>query len=381
MITSFSSGLPLPLRIRRRLLATAPRSFWLVVTCFTLVSLFYVNFVPMWDGWTYSDECILRASQKPFALQNFNCFGHPSFAFSYPIALLQQLDPGNLLLLHCVPWLLGLLAIYSFYRISEKLFEGWSNVTERGLLTALFAFMPLFACNCINPNPDFGILAFTLALLWALLCNHTCWQVLFGLCLVFCKETGIMMYVICVGTYGILHLPRPLPSLNRKLSYLLERLHLAVPLGAFWLLMRYMKSIPSIWGIHNSNEILDLVRTATSFSLLDKCFLSYTYGALVTNFNLVLSLLVIAYLVKWAWCRCWGVPHPVEKRQVLVFVVLLAAFLAVTRYKTYSNYRYVCVTGPLLVLAAYWSLLRLFRDSRLRTALLSLVLVLVGVSN
>jgi hypothetical protein len=66
---------------------------------------------------------------------------------------------------------------------------------------------------------------------------------------------------------------------------------------------------------------------------------------------------------------------------VLAFVVTLATFLAVTRYQTYSNYRYISVTGPLLALSACWSLLRLFRQTQPRTALLSLALVLIGISN
>lgn len=354
---------------------------WLVIGCFTVVCVRYANFVPMWDGWVYSDECIVRGVRAPFALNSFNCFGHPSFAYIFPIVLLQYLDPGNVTLLHLAIWILAVLGIFSFYRVSEQLFGGWSCTRELVLLTAIFAFMPLFACNCINPNPDFGIVVFTLALLWSLIGDRPFLQLLFGLCLVFCKETGILIYVACVATYLILYAPRPLLGARAKLYYFTRRFHLAIPMALFgsYILTR-MKS-DAWWGIHNSADAIGIFRCVTSFDLLDKNFLSFTYGSLVNNFNWVLTLLVVAYCLKVAWCRVWGSTHPVNKNQVLTFVVTLATFLAVTRYKTSSNYRYVAVTGPLLALSAYWALLRLFRQPLLRTAILSLALVLIGISN
>lgn len=385
MATSFKNGVFLHRSLRillGRHYAGLPLGLWLVLGGFSMVSLAYVNFVPMWDGWVYSDECIIQGIRHPFSLNNFNCFGHPSFAYAFPIALLQYLDPGNVVWLHLVNWLLGVLGIYSFYRVSQKLFTGWSSTNERVLLTAIFAFMPLFTSNSINPNPDFGIIVFTLALLWSLLWDRPWLQLLFGLCLVFCKETGILIYTACVATYLLLHVPRPLLGAYARLRYLVCRLQLAIPIAVFGIyILVQMRPSSNWWGIRNSNDALNAFRSVTSFSLLERSFLSYTYGALLNNFNWILSLLVVVYCLKWAWCRIWGVPHPVSKNQVLTFVVMLATFLAVTRYQSYSNYRYVSVTGPLLALTAYWSLLRLFRQPQPRTAVLSLALVLIGISN
>lgn len=362
--------------------AGVPLGLWLVLGCFSVVFLAYANFVPMWDGWVYADQCILQGVRQPFSLDSFNCFGHPAMAYTLPIALLQYLDPGNVYFLHLVDWLLGILGIYSFYRISEHLFRGWARTIERVLLTGIFAFMPLFACNSINPNPDFGVIVFTLALFASLLWDRPVQQVLFGLGLVFCKETGVLIYTACVATFLLLNVPRPLGSVSAKFWHFLSRLHLAIPLAGFAYFIRaHMQSGAGWWGIHNPTDVLEAFRYVTSFALLDKTFLSYTYGALLNNFNWILSLFVIAYCVKWAWNRFWGTAHPVNRNQVLTFLVLLVIFFAVTRYQTHSNYRYIAVTGPLLALAAYWSMRRLFRRLEHRIALLSSVLVLIGISN
>jgi hypothetical protein len=359
---------------------------WLVIIGFSAVFLGFVNFTPLWDGWVYTDQCILPALRQPFSLNNFNCFGHPSFAYAFPVALLQYLDPGNAVLINLANWLLGLLGIFSFYRVSQELFKGWCRVHERVLLTAIFAFMPLFICNGINPNPDFGIVVFAMALLWSLFWHHSVWQAVFGLCLVFSKETGVLIYGAIVATYIVLYVPRPLRGVQAKLHYLACRIHLVIPVAGFAVFIfermaPASNSMSNYWAFHGSQDALDALRCVTTFTLLDKSFLSYTFGALVNNFNWVLTLLVLVYGVRWAWCRVCGTPHPVSRHQIFTFVVMALTFFAVTRYQTYSNYRYVAVTGPLLVLVAFWSILRLFRRPAHRTALLSLALVLVGMSN
>jgi hypothetical protein len=389
MSTSFGNGVFVHRGFRPVIgwyFAGSSLGLWLVIGCFSLVFLGYANFTPLWDGWVYADECILHAAREPFSFSNFNCFGHPTFAYVFPVTLPQYVDPGNAMLIHLVDWLLGVLGVFSFYRVSQKLFKGWCRIHERVLLTAIFAFMPLFICNSVNPNPDLGIVVFTLALLWSLLWNRYVLQVLFGLCLTFCKETGVLIYVLCVVTHLILYVPRPLSDIPAKLQHLACRIHLAIPAAAFGVfILKRMQSnaggLQNYWGIHSSQDALNAFRCVTSFSLLEKSFLSYTFGALVNNFNWVLTLLVLAYCVKWAWCRVWGTPHPVHRNQILTFVAMVSSFLVVTRYQSFSNYRYVAVVGPLLAYAAFWSLLRLCRRPAYRTAALSLVLFLVGISN
>ncbi len=355
---------------------------WLVIGCFSLVFLSFSNFTPLWDGWVYSEGCILHASRQPFSVSNFNCFGHPTFAYAFSVALLQYLDRGNVALINLANWLLGVLGIFSFYRVSQKLFKGWCRIHERVLLTAIFAFMPLFICNGVNPNPDFGIVVFTMALLWSLFWHHYVLQALFGLCLTFCKETGVLIYVVIVATHFVLYVPRPLQGVYAKLQYLVCRSHLVIPAVVFGVfILARMTPSSGYWAVHSSQDALGIIRYVTSFSLLEKSFVSYTFGALVNNYNWLLTLLVLMYGVKWAWCRVWGTPHPVHRNQIFTFVVTALSFLAVTRYQSFSNYRYVAVTGPLLALTAFWSLLRLFHRPAYRTALLSLVLALVSISN
>ena len=355
---------------------------------YAVMVLAHADFVPIWDGLTYSRDCVLRAVSEPFSLMGFNCFRHPTMAYVLLVALPQYLDPGNTALLHATNMALGLGSIAALHFIVRKLFSGEELWPERVLVTLVYAGFPLLIANTLNMNPDFGMLVFFLLTLALLLHGRVALTAAAGVFLVFCKEPGVLLYLCIVCLYVVFHVTRSEASGRAKLRELGRLWPLLLPVVsiAVFYLYRASQAGPMLWAVGDSARDRNILRSFTSFSLLNPTFLSYARGIFLINFNWFLSLFVVGLAVVRGAQLLLVLPRPRpwhgRRRDLgLVLTLFVVVFVLLTRFPTFTNLRYLLPVYPLLIVVFYHSLCVLTRERRLRVAVLGTAFVLTFVSN
>jgi len=349
----------------------------LVLVVYAGTVLAYLDFVPIWDGLSYSRDCLVRVVSSPFSLLSFNCFSHPTMAYVLLVALPQYLDVGNVALLHLANMLLGMGSIVAFFFLLRKLFSQPDRWPERLLVTLVYAGYPLVLANTLNMNPDFGVLVFFLITLCLLVHGRLVLAAVGGLFLIFSKEPGILLYACVVGSYGFFFIGRSgLPG-KQKLRELVKLWPLCVPVVLFlaFYLYKVQMAGPLLWAASDAAEPKKLVQAFTSFSLLDLGFLGYARGILLINFNWIMTLFVAALLIMRVAQYLLGLPVAAPEgssRRDLSFTLALFffVFLLLTRFPTYTNLRYVLPVYPLLIVFFYHALCVFLRSKTLRMVVL-----------
>jgi hypothetical protein len=171
----------------------------IILILYTFAKIFYIDTMLRWDGAWYFTRLLESVENFNFTfnsfLKDFNWYGHPSMGYAFLMSLSQFLDFGNHLLLNIENLIIALVSILLFYKILTYLFkDNGLNTAEYVLLTALFAFNPLYFGVSLSFSLDFPVLVFLLASIWALLYNRMILFALFGTILVFSKETGTLLY-------------------------------------------------------------------------------------------------------------------------------------------------------------------------------------------
>ena len=350
----------------------------LALVLYAATILAYLDFVPIWDGLTYSRDCLVRAVSTPFSLLRFNCFSHPTMAYVLLVALPQYLDTGNVALLHCANMLLGLGSIVAFFFLLRRLFprpEAWA---ERLVVTMVYAGYPLLLANTVNMNPDFGVLVFFLITLCLIVHRRLVLATAAGLFLVFSKEPGILLYGCILGAYGYFYVARSGLDGKQRLVKLLKLWPLCFPVVLFLAFYVYKSLMagPVLWDASDAAAPKKMFESFTSFSLTDPTFLGYARGILLINFNWIMSLFVTALLVTRAAqyllkLKRTEAEHCHHRSLGLVLALFFLAFFLLTRFPTYTNLRYVLPVYPLLIVFFYHALCVFFRSRRLRLVVLS----------
>jgi hypothetical protein len=340
----------------------------------TATRLPFLDFVPIWDGRNYWDDCLAPALAAPFDPLRLNCFGHPSMAYMSIVSAGERLAPGNEWLLNLANLLLSLLATAAFHSIVLALWPKMRGTIEAFLATSLFAVWPAVAAASINLNPDHGVLVFFLAYVAALLHRNLPLAAASGLLLVFSKEPGLLLYPAATAVHLLVDVwLEPGPG-GRRVRRTLLRWPLAVPALAF---AAYAGATVAsgrnlLWAARGSTA--GMVGTFTSFDPTDRLFLAYLAGVALVGFSWIPSLFVAGALADRLLRRALDRPRsgsePPDRSAAttLVLVGLLASFL-LTRYRTFANLRYVAVLCPLLALAFVASLRSLFPSRPLRLLL------------
>ena len=345
--------------------SSAPRHSWArpwlllaAILPFAILCLTQWDYVPIWDARIYTD-CLLRAAARgPFPAA-YVCADHPTIAWAAVASLLSHLAPyryGPVLVMQV---LLGAVALWAFFDLARSLFP--ERARDAVLLTACLGVFPLVVAGAVDPNPDFGVLAFFLLLLRALLRGRFVEAGVAGVLLSLSKETGVLLLGLATGAHALLFLLRspgaPAVRLRALLRYAPT---LAGPVAfALWLALR-----PAQPGLHGGplwggQSLGDILRVLLSVDLGHPVFRAQLAGVFVLQFAWVLAL-----AAAWRWGgKLWGLFRRVPSGEApdLVFLDLLffATLFALTRFRTFLNVRYFLPLYPLLLLCAAAALRRL----------------------
>ena len=350
-----------------------------------LLSADFLDLVPSGDARIYYDWAH-DAVTAPFDIYRFACNDHPSVAYLLWIGLPQYIWPCSTHALHLADVALVCLGIWAFQDLLNLLFGAVAGPRERMLMATLFAVNPALIGCTSSSSPDLGMAMFLMLFLRALLRGRKVQAGLFGVCLIFTKETAIAFYPFLVTAYLVLFVTRSRRSPREALRGLVANAHLGAPV--------VLLAIYVAWKV--------LVRTAPAFyaatelkggtglflflnlNLNDRMFQSALMEIFGASFNWMMSLFVLGLVLRAIYRYVFDVewtPEPGDPRpRAFITAALVLGVYVFTRAVPYTNPRYVIPVLPLFLLVAFRGLTSLVGSARFRCAWLGLCIVLGVVS-
>jgi hypothetical protein len=298
-----------------------------------------------------------------------------------PLALVYDYTDGAMWAVQLFNILLGVIAVGALLSILDFFYPETPR-NERVLATMAFAAMPAIAAGVLNTNLDFGMLVTFLVLLAALLREQRIIAAVAGSMLVLSKEPGIAIWASTVGAYLLSTILRREGTLVTKIKKSLRLWPLALTLAAYGggVVYRVTNNQPILWSFLEQKDGT-LLSQMTSFSLFDPVFVGYMVITFIINFAWIPSLFIIAGVSMWLCRKALGYspsPHPIRRELIATLFILLTYIL--TRYHTFLNVRYFLPLLPMLILASYHALVSLLSNARVRCCILSIMIVLFGIS-
>jgi hypothetical protein len=393
------------------------------------------DYVPIFDGRIYAD-CIEQVARHPGELAGYRCAGHVAESYVAILALAARLRPdsaGALLLANTLLFAVGAVALW---RLVRRAFPGEEHRVGRALVVGAYLVHPIVLASVVQPGLDLGLLVFSLCALAAAVEGRRRLLVLFGVCLVFSKEPGILLYGAIAAVWlwrhcsamlspddaprvgiatlvflGFLSLiqhqtpsalfffaaaavvlrrtRRPAQPAGKGLGRaVLGEWPIAIPVLLFLAYLVYYKlrsaqAAPVLW--QGGGGVIVLVGTLLRGGVLDPSTRSSLALMFVVGFLWVPTLWMLADLAVGAVRHVRNQPARalagVDRGALdFIVVILLADVWLLSRYVTFSNARYYLPVFPLALVAAYASLVRLRLRPPVRGALVAAAAVLLAVS-
>jgi len=352
------------------------------VTAITLLAP-HLDFVPIWDGWAYA-ECAVDVVTNRFALYFLRCYGHPAYVYSGILAAVQLIDLGNPVLLFLVNAAVLAAAAVGFHRLMRRLFPGEDHATDIALLTAAFLLQPPFLASVLQPALDLPVLAGTIWCAVLLIERRWFWCGVVGTAAAFSKETGVLLYCVLLACCVVWVVARTRGTLGTRLRALLPLWPTLAPLVAYAgyvVVFRYFRPGQApVWAAEGQRSLIDLLALR-----MDKAFGSYLALLFVLNFAWLPSAWIAAdagagllRLLRRRAARTL----PGADRGAIAFLTLagVGTLVALTRFITYGNVRYLMAGTGLLLAVAYVALVRLGLAPTARRVALGVYAVLLAVS-
>ena len=157
-------------------------------------------------AWIYNDSAIYYLMSKEHCswsfvlsdLQTFYLSGHASFVYAVLLRIGDYLFPNNAVGMRLVNLVLSLVVTAQFYAIIEKKFSEKIGQLEKTLITAVFAFSPLFLGVSYCIGTDFPLLCFVIFLFYSMEYDLKIFKAFSVFAVCFAKESGIL---IVFGVY------------------------------------------------------------------------------------------------------------------------------------------------------------------------------------
>ena len=340
------------------------------------------GYIPMWDGRAYA-ECAVEASMHGLAPFYLRCWGHASHLYLGLLAISQLFGTGNSIALIAVNAIILALGVAGFHRLTRLVFPDDAQRVDRALLSAVFMLQPPLLASVLQPGLDLPVLVGAIWTIALLVERRWAWTAFVGTAMMFSKETGVMLYGLFLGCWGLWSFHGSAGKLRARWEELRASWPVVIPLLVFGAYIAFYKIFrpgqPAMW-------------TAGIDTPLVRQFLVPRVDVYLASYLALIFALNFAWLPS-AWLIADGVLSAIGfiRRQprrsivgadarVLAFITLLfiATVYSLTRFVTFSNVRYLLPAMPLLLVASYAALVRLIRGVQpRRIALITYALLLV----
>lgn len=401
------------------------------------------GYIPLWDGRIYS-ECVVDATRNLLDVGGYRCAGHISQSYVALLVLAQRFAAGSPIPMLAMNALLLALGAGALFRLLRVVFPSPEHRVERSLVVAAFLVHPVILASAVQPGLDFGMLIFSICALAAVLEGRRWAVVLFGVLLVFSKEPGVLVYgvillvalwrdalrrlipngaywlgVVVLAALTLLNLIRFNVLSAATCALLLYVLRLRrepparVPVRAIAraALAEWTLALPIllVFGYMATNAVRGALaaRYATTASAPPVVWSNAGPGALIMTLfrpgtvdQSTLAALALMLVVSFLWVptalfltdaaigasrRSRSLPPRAlagtdAAALGLVTAALVGEIWLLTRFITYGNARYYLPVYPLALVVGYAALVRLDVSRAIRSAVLALLVVLLGVS-
>lgn len=171
------------------------------IHCLFLICIFVSLCIEVIDDWIKVDsyayyEYISNAKAWDFTFEKFRLLQyctHNSFGFSLFSLIGEYFWPNNGYGVKVIQIIMGCMSIIAFSKIIEELQIDFQDKKENFLVTAVFAFMPLYMGILYEINLDFPTACFFIWFVYSYLTGKKIFELASAFLLVFCKETGILL--------------------------------------------------------------------------------------------------------------------------------------------------------------------------------------------
>ena len=297
----------------------------------------------------------------------------------------QYLDLGNAVLLNLSQLVLAILGIWGFRGILRSLIPSAADASERLLATLAFAALPIVLASEQSFNPDTGVMVFSLLYLAFLLEGRYRSGLVAGLFLVSSKESGVILYLFATGIFVVQWWLNPSTPRPRAIQ-MLKRTFAFLPFlswGAVFL-FAWSKGRAVIWRSPIAAENQNLIGRALIPDPHDLSRLSYGAGIWIVNFHWVWTIVILAAILVFFRVRSWtrtAERAGVESMPAAVVVAFsFCSAVALTRFSTFANLRYLLPVYPLVLAVFVISVRIVFLSRGARLAVLAGFLALSLIS-
>lgn len=348
--------------------AVSRPELWLLALVYLAFRARFLHFVPIWDGAVFYHFARYVSFRNLDPLQA-EVHNHVSPLFIYLLHVPLALAPGDVRVFNAALALIGLGAVLAFYGLVRWATAERLSRPEMILATALFAFHPAILASSLNVSLDIGVLAFFLLHTLAVVRECFALAAIWGVCLVFTKETGALLLPLSVATLLLV-------DAGRRRSAWLARVApaMVVPALLYVLYLLYktlVRGRPPFWeGLGSGPSLaLDLVNPFQ----WDGYLVTQLLQLFFLQFQWVLTALALGLVVGYlgrrrrtlrvqderlrgeSVARGWPMAHRVAVDIVhgrLAFTAVLFAIVLylLTRVRPYSNPRYLLPLFALFLL-------------------------------
>ncbi len=367
---------------------TLLRRWWGVIPAALLVMLVWPEraFVPIWDGNVYM-QCVVDAARTGLNVHSLRCGGHQSQLYMGLLALTQVALPDAITAIVAMNLVLALAALAAFAAVLRRLIPSEEFWMERALIVSIFAIHPLLAATLIQINADFGVYVFFAMTLAALVSRRYWLAAAAGTMLCFSKETGALIYGAALGVH-LLFRANEMPGrwMERTKSLAREAAPAAVPVVLFAGFIGWWGATQHSYAVWNQGIQERPLTGIHWFDFDDVILRSYAAIIFVLGFAWIPTVVIGADVVAGAARASKRLPDrslPGVDVKLAGYLVALTATLVylLTVYRTWSFPRYFVVLPPLLIVAAYLSLVRLGALPRARRAALGAMALVLFSAN
>ncbi len=358
-------------------------------SCLIVILLLYIfviflfsDHVPLWDAWRSIDIWIKGAIFSRFNLLNFENAGHPSGAYYLPMSLLQYFDFGNQFYLHFTSTLMGITMIIFFYKIIRILFSQTEDI-EIYLLTAIFAFFPIFLSNQLHIGPDYGVLVFFIIFLYFFLAKKITLAVIAACFLMFTKEAGILLYGATLVSFSFTSMMMGKFSINSIIKQLKKNsIYLLPPIffGVRILYLLFILHKKALWITFNSSP------DSIDFALFPPAVnqnvpLSYFLGIFVLNFNWILTIFTFLGFIEVFFRRVKSSSFYLKHIFTALYLEFILSYILLTFIRTFTNVRYFLPLYALMIIFSYIGIRSIIKTNLVRRLSLLVVFLIFFISN